>query len=336
MITLWLLLISLVSMFVLPIIASALSNEHDEEILEINQDNTKDLRYFSSSFKDKFLVSYQMYEETGEFIMSRKEDIYVEDVFSHIESKSYDKMLYLKTDSKFVDNTTFSREVYVKGSIQLGENTTVRGLAAEDSVVAGNRLNIIRWIDGNKTVIIGDQSSLGQSASSGELLIIGRQSSFKRLFAPKIVFGKNTFYLEDDNDTPIVSVNRTIERDIRILVPDEETKSYVFEGTIVTNKDLDITTGMVIKGNITTHGNLIVESNCIVHGNIFAEKNVFIGKSSKVYGTIFSQENITLSDAVKIGVQGKIKSIVAREKITIGNNVTVYGYISCEKGGETL
>lgn len=333
--TLWLLLISLITMFLLPIVTSALSNEHDEEILEINQDNTKDPRYFSNSFKRKFLTAYRQYEATGEFVMSRKEDLHVETVIHHSEALTSDKMLYLKENCTYAAHSTFNKEIYAERSICIGNNTTVRGIAAEEQVITGERLNVIRWIDGDQMVRIGDYSNLGQSVSSGELVVVGRQTSFRRLFAPRLFFGHDQ-EMRIHVELPSVIVNSNIVRDCHIILPDGDTNSYEFEGTIVTDKDVKVTNGMIIKGAISTQGNIMIESNCIVHGNMFAEKNIFIGKSSKIYGTIFSQENITLSDEVEVGVQGKIKSIVARETITIGTNVNVYGYISCEKGGKTL
>lgn len=334
MITLQLLVLTLISMFLIPIIGSALSKENDEEILRIEQNNTKDPRYFAESFKRKFLASLDEFKKTGIFVMSREEILLIEENYNQPNDLKCDKIIYAKEDIKFGDRVSLIKEVYSKGSIEMGDRVECRGVLAEEDVKLGNHASIIRWVDGNRKVVVGDNSVLGISVSSGQELIVGRRSTFRRLYAPCIRFSPGKM-MDTSENLVEAKIFHDILRDVAVIKHEDDSDGRTLEKSIITKYDLRVTNGMIVKGAISTHGTLVVEANSVIHGNIFAEKNIYIGQGVRVYGTIFTQEDIDIANGVIVGIQGEIKSVVARGKINIDNDTVVHGYISCEKSGKT-
>jgi cytoskeletal protein CcmA (bactofilin family) len=71
-----------------------------------------------------------------------------------------------------------------------------------------------------------------------------------------------------------------------------------------------------------------------VDGDIFCDGDVQIEGDVWIKGNVFSQKSITLKDGVVIGIEGKVKSVVARGEILIKGPFRIYGYIHSEKGVE--
>lgn len=332
MITLQLLLVSLISMLLIPIIASALSKENDEEILIIEQNNTKDPRYFAESFKKLFLEAYEVYQVTGIFTMSRKENLTVLDT-ERPKALLFNEIVYSDENIYFKENAEFKKEIYSKKNISISSQSKVRAVVSEKAVEIANHVKVTRWIDGEKKLKTGNFCDLGINASSANTLIIGKNNIFRRLYAPVIYFSPRT--MKEPNVNGSINVNKEIIRDLEIIRPDEESNSNILRKSIISKKNIIVTNGMVVEGAITTHGTLVIEANSIIHGNLFAEKSVYIGKNVKIYGTIFTQEDIDISESVQVGVFGKIKSVIARGSINIHDNTVIYGFVSCERIGRT-
>lgn len=72
----------------------------------------------------------------------------------------------------------------------------------------------------------------------------------------------------------------------------------------------------------------------IVNGNIFRDDDVEIEGNVWIKGNIFSQKSIILKNGVVVGEEGKVKSVVARDKILIKGPFRVYGYLHSEDGVE--
>jgi hypothetical protein len=103
--------------------------------------------------------------------------------------------------------------------------------------------------------------------------------------------------------------------------------------TVVTPNETVITQNVVLQGSIHAGGNVRVCAGAGVLGNIFSEGNILLEEGCFVLGNIFSQDKIEIEPNVLIGKKGTVISVVSRGKISIKENVVVYGYISSESGG---
>ncbi|BAL80485.1 hypothetical protein CSE_03590 [Caldisericum exile AZM16c01] len=97
------------------------------------------------------------------------------------------------------------------------------------------------------------------------------------------------------------------------IAKEKEKDSYII-GTIKSDEDIEI------KGNIEIVGNLISEGKIKLHDNV------------AVKGNVFSQVDIELNNGIRIGIENKIKSVVANGKVILGEDVIVYGFISSKEG----
>ena len=74
----------------------------------------------------------------------------------------------------------------------------------------------------------------------------------------------------------------------------------------------------------------------IISGNVIADGTIALDEDVEVRGILFSQESIYVGANNEIGECGLIKSVIAREKVTLCEGAVVYGYISGEKPCETV
>jgi predicted acyltransferase (DUF342 family) len=157
-------------------------------------------------------------------------------------------------------------------------------------------VRIARWVHIEGTLIVNSNADLGVSVYAREMKIRGR-TTFKRAYAQKI----------DTSDEPLIDKKNNTERVINL------------------------------KGNFGITGNISIggkERPVFVDGDIFCDGAAQIEGDVWIKGNVFSQKSITLKDGVVIGIEGKVKSVVARGEILIKGPFRIYGYIHSEKGVE--
>jgi cytoskeletal protein CcmA (bactofilin family) len=72
----------------------------------------------------------------------------------------------------------------------------------------------------------------------------------------------------------------------------------------------------------------------IINGNIFRDDDIEIEGDVWIKGNVFSQKNVILKNGVVVGEEGKVKSVVARDKMLIKGPFRIYGYLHSEDGVE--
>jgi predicted acyltransferase (DUF342 family) len=309
-----------------------------EDVLRINHNNTKDPRFFSMSFREKFYKILKTYDGGDYIHFTKDEKIINADNNYQFDDHECDHMVIaLVTDLLIKQGSILLKEVYAKKNAVVGSQSVLRAIACDQNLTILSETRIIRWADAIGICRIGNQCDLGLSSSSGKQLIIGKQCTFQRLFSPEIVLGVDSnSYLETTGKTETVEIaiiNNEIFRDIDVIDDTNTNEEKVFDGTIITKHNLRVFNGFIVQGDIRSHQSVVVEDNCIIHGNIYAEEDIYIGYNSRIYGILFTQENIIVNDGAEIGIAGKIKSVVARGDITFGKNCKVFGYIGTERLG---
>jgi cytoskeletal protein CcmA (bactofilin family) len=193
----------------------------------------------------------------------------------------------------FLQNHTFKRELVVFGNAVFKNTCLARSLYVKGDCFIEAPVRIARWVHVEGTLITKSNADLGVSVYARAMKIRG-WTTFKRAYAQKI----------DTSDAPLVDKKNNTERVINL------------------------------KGNFSITGNISIggkERPVFVDGDIFCDGAAQIEGDVWIKGNVFSQESITLKDGVVIGIEGKVKSVVARGEILIKGPFRIYGYIHSEK-----
>lgn len=306
-----------------------------ETSLIVRNDNVKNPRYFSKSFKGK--IKEALADRTSEWYvkLSKAEEILVWKRNAKYDKK-LDKLIVITDDTEIDDKNTFLKEIYAKDNVKFGVKNKIRALAGDKDVRLGEKTTIYRWVDAEETLVAEKFSKLGVSATAGERLIVEPQCQFGRLFAPRVEI-KNSILMVQETDKEEVIVNRIaplykkIQRDIECVEDGEELRK-----TVITRKKFVVGAGAVIYGDIKSDQTVHIKKGAIVTGNVFAENAIVIEDGARVFGNVFGNENVYIGPNVRIGITGRIKSVVSREDMVIAEGAVIFGYIGTEKKGKTV
>ncbi|GAB4406516.1 MAG: hypothetical protein OHK0032_01520 [Thermodesulfovibrionales bacterium] len=323
-------LILLLTPFV-PVIIELLRPK-DASPLFINMDYSKDPRYFGRSFKKILKNAIPADASSGirEVMLSRNEKVEIAHSMRIPVGDEVNHILYIIGDLVSEDKARFNKEVYVKGDAAIGSKNTMRAIACEGQLYLSSNVSIVRWADAEGKVEVYDGCNLGISISSGDELRLSKGCRFKRLYGMPV-----TTYSANDNDhghcpnKEGISDNTWIVDKDRLIIP-PLTK---VEKDIIVKKDLKIRSGSLILGNIKTYRELIIEEDVKISGNLFSDGDIEIGEGTTISGDIFSQGVITIKKKVGIGSAGKIKSVIGKKGIILGQDVVIYGYAMTEGSG---
>jgi hypothetical protein len=205
-----------------------------------------------------------------------------------------DTLVIFTQDTFFLQNHIFKKELVVFGNAVFKNKCFARSLYVKGNCIIEAPVRIVRWVHVEGTLIINSYADLGVSVYAREIKV-RKWATFKRAYAQKI----------DTVDELLIEKKR--------------------EKVINLQKDLGITGNLIISGE---------KSPVLISGNIFCDNDVKIEGNVWIKGILFSQKNITFKNGVVVGEKGKVKSVVAKEKISIEGPFRIYGYLHSEKGIE--
>lgn len=309
----------------LPFLVAGYSYGKGEPVrLNIRSNNARDPRFFAKSFRSKMEAALQDYDGGGQITLSRENKL----ITPPFTEDSVDGITLL--ESPFTDTRPrlFLSEVYCRSSAVFYESSSIRSVCGLDSVSLGAHTEIVRWADGEKELICGQGCSLGISASSANFLRLGVQCRFLRLYAPVICIGLDTepSFRAPHAEKKAMGVTRTskietqkaLDTDVistgKLMIE----KNAVILGSVKANGDIHVCAGVCILGNLVSDGTIVMEENVFVGGNVFSQYSVYVGR------------------ACQIGRASQIKSLIAQDNIYLCESARIFGFVSCERGGETV
>lgn len=312
------------------------------EILNIKQDMIKDPRYFSHSFTK--MIEKALPGISGNTIkLSREEHFYKPHDIVKLSDTDIDReidemVLAIDEPMEFPERiNTYNKEIYSSYDMAVDKSgLTLRAIYSAGRMYLANKTSIIRWADAEDTLAVYDDCDTGMAATAGHVLTVGRNVKFRRLYAPAIYFGQYPIDLVDPMEgrneltfmLPIIHDKKKQKHVTHENMTEHGTAPY----SIVTTNTM-IVEDAVLQGDIHTDGSVRICEGAGVLGNIFAEKGILIEKGAFVVGNVFSQGKIEIRSNVMIGKKGQIVSVISRDKMTIAENVVIYGYVSSEKAG---
>ncbi|MFZ8784867.1 hypothetical protein [Thermocrinis sp.] len=210
-----------------------------------------------------------------------------------LAESTMDTPVVFTKDTTFLQNHTFKRELVVFGNAVFKNTCVARSLYVKGDCLIKAPVRVARWVHVEGTLITRSNADLGVGVYAREIRIRG-WTTFKRAYAQKI----------DTSDEPLI---------------DKENN---------TGRVINLKGNFGITGSITIGGK---ERPVFVDGDIFCDGAAQIEGDVWIKGNVFSQDSITLKDGVVIGIEGKVKSVVARGEILIKGPFRIYGYIHSEK-----
>ena len=337
--------ILLLLIFLLPFIPGIreLILKRDVAPLSVKSDYVKNPHYFAESFKARmqpFMATVGIAAGLNYVKLSKSEAVATLGFETVPDKARFSDVCYADHDLRTGQAVSFAKELYVHGDVVTGSANQLRALACEGHVRLGSDSRIMRWIDATGNIHAEINCDLGISASCGGSLSMESGVIFRRLYAFPVRVGEalaaNRLEETIVNDPPeltvcevaVLNASGGADRNISDVPPHSR-----IGGSIITETSLNIGQGAVICGHIKTHRGLTLGENVTVAGNIFAEGEVEIGAGSWIQGTVFTQDSVWLGPKVRVGAPGKIKSVIARNAISMDEGATVYGYISTEGEG---
>lgn len=329
--------ILLVLLFLLPFLPGARESrrKQDAEPLHIDMEYRKDPRYFSLSFRKKFVASLDglaQAEGFRELMLSKEEKTQIIGSGRFQEGQVVENMLYVMQDLVSGKQVTFNKEVYVRGTARIGEENQLQALACDSTLHLAKGARFYRWLDAEGDIIAAEQCMLGMDAACGGTLSLAHGCTFMRLYGFPIAVGADPLMQEHSADLlghdMTVFEGSAIERDLTHIPPRSRK-----DCSIISADSLVIGEESVIRGHVKTHGTLIIGARVTIIGNVFAEGAIEIGPHSRVLGTVFSQDQVLLQQGVRVGARDRIKSVIGKKAVTLEDNVRVYGQVMTEGKG---
>jgi hypothetical protein len=280
--------------------------KRDAEPIHINPERKKEPDYFGKSFINLLATALK---ELKIQEVERLNPVYLKLKLNKEEwvgflneeklsESTMDTPVVFTKDTVFLQNHTFRRELVVFGNAVFKNTCVARSLYVKGDCLIEAPVRIVRWAHVKGTLITRSNADLGVSVYAREIKIRG-WTTFKRAYAQKI----------DTSDAPLVD-KKNID------------KKNNTERVINLKGNFSITDNISIAGK---------EKPVFVDGDIFCDGDVEIEGDVWIKGNVFSQKSITLKDGVVIGIEGKVKSVVARGEILIKGPFRIYGYIHSEK-----
>lgn len=330
-------IILFLGMALFPIASSliALSKRESRELIIPNL-QVDDPNYFSDLYKSAFKVKLESMDDENIVKYSFKDSEKIVEADKTIEYPIIcDNIIYAENyDFVPPEGITFNKEIYANKNVYLLGIKSITGIYCKEKLLLGSGIDVVRWVDAEGEITIEDNCSLGIITSSDTRIILGENSIFTKMMAPEIFLGFNK---GDDFRTatksPVIDAlfyDYEIARDIKYVDDEIADENGVYDKTIISQFDVSVVDGITVKGHIRSHKSIKIANNAIVYGNIFAEESVYLGKGCKVLGNVFSQDTVYAEPNVAIGQKGKIKSVVAKDKIIFDKCCIVYGYIESE------
>ncbi len=283
----------------LPGIAELLIRE-DDNPLDIKQDFSKDPAFFGKSFQ-KILAqallqrSKRISEDSIEVVLSTGKPEILRLYKNTVGGKHMMDIVFAEDTEVKTDSPLESyKEVVVNGNFTTWHPCKVRSLLVFGNLNVNYSLSVVRWVHVEGIAKIRARSVLGVNFYAREIKITA-PCTFKRMFANKVQIG-------------------------------EEVKEEAFKKE----------EAHYIKGTIRSKGSLNIKTEdrkLIIEGSLISDEDIVAEGGIWIKGDVFSHAGVVFLKNVVVGEAGKVKSVVGKKRVVLGQKVKVYGYVHTDGSG---
>jgi len=325
----------MLSLMLFPLLLGRYSRDNDrQEPLLIKSDNVKDPRYFSKSFREKLESAIAGNQAEEVLHLSKDEKVLWADGIEFTPDHDINELvLAIEETLRIPARCRFQKEIYSAKDAYIGSRTTVRALAGLGNVELGEGVHVLRWVDAENTLSIGPNCILGISATAGTRINMEPNCTFRRLFAPEIRVGRSPV---ENWDTAAGAQEKTEESSNQISRQQRVPPKEKIAGSVISSGNLILESDCEVLQSVRAEKNLHICSGAIVRKNVFADGDIIIEDEVIIGGDVFAQGSVFIGSHCRIGTAGQIKSLVARESITVSQGSVIYGYVGSETIGKVV
>ena len=253
--------------------------------------------------------------------------------FAHkeITKSNTNKLILSFSPLELPERMLFETEVYSHASIKTGAFSHFRALLAEEAIELGERCSIMRWVHSGTNLSIGSGSTVFGRASALQSITVGDNTHFERMNAPKIVFGHqlsvpafNTGGLVEILNLP--NVKDVYERRWVIHGNVEVPEQSLFNGDLISMKNMEIGNGTHITGSLKSNKDMHIGSGVRIDGAVFSTGNLYIESGCQIAGPVVAERVLMVERGTTIG-SPLVLTTVSAPKIIVGTGVTMHGTI---------
>lgn len=305
------------------VLANSTREKNNTHSLVVKNDNVRDPRYFAKAFRELIEKALASYDGSGEIMLSKREKL----VTPPLPEGTIDGVVFVNSSFAPTEAHNFEKEIYCRADMSLPAGTVMRAAACGGALKLGENCRVIRWSDAEAAAEAMRGCELGISFSSAKKLIIAADCSFRRMYSPEIFIGAERSGKNPAELPPCEEIRRDIE----------ETKDFEeIEGSVVCMHDFVVGEGSLINGSLKSRKRIHVKRGAHIAGNLIADGDIVVEDDVFIGGVVFSQRRVFLGPDCQVGRRGRIKSVVAKEGVTMAEGVLVFGYIGGEQDGRTI
>jgi predicted acyltransferase (DUF342 family) len=333
MVELTLLIVVFLAMMFAPLSIGFLSlNRAKDNRLIIRSENRKDHRYFAQSFNT--MLERAISRAPGETVIRLSKDETLLQAESIPPNAKVISSIVLAASDFYTNGIQqFDKEICAQRNAFIGPNCMLRAIAVKGDLVFEANCKVIRWADAQGKIVVKTGTTLGMSCSSLQEISLETGCAFRRLYAPAISVTRADGRAAKDS-LPLAKENEHQHaewlHDVRMI------KDYSsIRTTIIAQKSLRIGSYATILGDIRSERKLYIGEGTVIAGNVFCDGYVVLESGVHIKGVVFSQGSIYCGPDCRVGGNGSMKSLVAKENIVLGEGFAVNGYVHCERIGRT-
>jgi cytoskeletal protein CcmA (bactofilin family) len=322
-----------------PLLMGILSLEKgSDNKLSIRSDNRKNPRYFAQSFGAMMEGAVREGFGAANIMLSKQEQVMLAEAIPPSLHR-VDAVVLASECFSAGDGRRFAKEIYARQDITFGNDCIARAVMAAGNLVFSQNCKVVRWADAQGYVSARAGTTLGMSCSSLQRISLEPGCAFRRLYAPEIRVTSTTEHALPQSPgflPSLLSEHSDGRHYTEWLSNVREIKSgSVVRNTIVTRKNLRIGKYVTVFGDIRSDRSLHIGCGSVITGNIFSDGHVVLEQGVWVQGVIFTQQSIYCGPQCRVGKDGSIKSLIAKETIALGEGSVINGYVHCERIGHT-
>jgi cytoskeletal protein CcmA (bactofilin family) len=323
-----------------PLLMGILSlDKGSDNKLSIRSDNRRNPRYFAQSFGTMVEGAVREGSGAANIMLSKQEQLMLAETIPP-SLRRVDVVVLASECFSVGDGRRFAKEIYARQDITFGKDCIARAVMAAGDLAFSQNCKVVRWADAQGCVSASAGTTLGMSCSSLQRISLEPGCAFRRLYAPEICV---TSTVEQVLPQPLgllpglLSECSAGKRYTEWLFNVREIKGgSIVRNTIVTRKNLRIGKYATVLGDIRSDRSLHIGCGSVITGNIFSDGYVVLEQGVWVQGVVFTQQSVYCGPQCRVGKDGSIKSLIAKETIALGEGSVINGYVHCERIGRTV
>ncbi|HEX5127973.1 MAG TPA: hypothetical protein VFW00_14600 [Rhodocyclaceae bacterium] len=178
------------------------------------------------------------------------------------------------------------RPLYAEGRINIAHDAAIDTALAGREIVVGIRARVKRWAHADQRLDAAEGAVLFGCVSAGREISLARRARFERLYAPRILFGRQQ----------AASPQMPVER----LPYDPPPHAAVVDDRWIVSGDLHIPAGHELTANLLVSGHLMIDRGSRVHGSVNVERTVVLAEGARVHGAIYAASSVHIGERCQV------------------------------------